>query len=123
MMLSEPVLRGLHDSGFERPSPIQLQAIPVGQFGTDLIAQAKSGTGKTCVFSVIVLEAVRAARAQPQAVVLAPTREIAVQISDVISAIGAHCEGLRAEVFIGGIPVFGIWHPLGLGPNLPITHV
>ena len=57
MMLSEPVLRGLHDSGFERPSPIQLQAIPVGQFGTDLIAQAKSGTGKTCVFSVIVLEA------------------------------------------------------------------
>jgi len=105
MMLSEPVLRGLHDSGFERPSPIQLQAIPVGQFGTDLIAQAKSGTGKTCVFSVIVLEAVRAARAQPQAVVLAPTREIAVQISDVISAIGAHCEGLRAEVFIGGIAI------------------
>ena len=47
----------LLNAGFERPSPIQLKAIPIGRIGLDLIAQAKSGTGKTCVFGVIVLEA------------------------------------------------------------------
>ncbi len=46
LLLSEPILRGLADCGFARPSPIQLKAIPVGRFGCDLIAQAKSGTGK-----------------------------------------------------------------------------
>ena len=105
LMLSEPVLRGLLESGFERPSPIQLQAIPVGLFGTDLIAQAKSGTGKTCVFAVVVLESVRAERPVPQAVVLAPTREIAVQIGHVFSAIGSHCAGLALEVLIGGMAI------------------
>jgi len=105
LMLSEPVLCGLLDSGFERPSPIQLQAIPVGLFGTDLIAQAKSGTGKTCVFAVAVLERVHAARPVPQAVVLAPTREIAVQIGEVIRAIGSHCDGLALEVLIGGVGI------------------
>ena len=105
LMLSEATLRGLHDSGFERPSPIQLQAIPVGLFGTDLIAQAKSGTGKTCVFTVVALESVRADRPVPQVVALAPTREIAVQIGHVFSAIGSHHSGLAVEVLIGGMAI------------------
>ena len=105
LMLSEPVLRGLLESGFERPSPIQLQAIPLGLVGTDLIAQAKSGTGKTCVFAVVVLESVQPERPVPQAVVLAPTREIAVQIGHVFSAIGSHCTGLALEVLIGGMAI------------------
>lgn len=63
-----------------KPSPIQLKAIPLGRFGVDVIAQAKSGTGKTCVFSVISLEAVSFTNPLPQAIILAPTREIAVQI-------------------------------------------
>ena len=54
--LSDAVLRGLADYGFERPSPIQAKAIPLARFGVDLIAQAKSGTGKTCVFAVVALE-------------------------------------------------------------------
>lgn len=105
LMLSEPVMRGLLDSGFERPSPIQLQGIPVGLVGTDLIAQAKSGTGKTCVFAVVVLESLCPERSVPQAVVLAPTREIAVQIGQVLSAIGSHCTGLALEVLIGGMAI------------------
>ncbi|CAH1266008.1 DDX20 [Branchiostoma lanceolatum] len=56
LLLSESVQRGLTLAGFERPSPIQLKAIPLGRCGLDLIVQAKSGTGKTCVFGVIALE-------------------------------------------------------------------
>ncbi len=86
LLLSAPVLRGLSDAGYARPSPIQLAAIPLGRFGVDLVAQAKSGTGKTCVFAVLALEALRppplpGAGLLPQVLVLAPTREIAVQVS------------------------------------------
>jgi superfamily II DNA/RNA helicase len=105
LMLSEAVLRGLLEAGFDRPSPIQLMAIPVGKFGTDLVAQAKSGTGKTCVFSVIVLEGLNLARRVPQALIVAPTREIAVQICSVVNAIGEFCEGLRVGSFIGGLDI------------------
>ncbi|KAF6292733.1 DEAD-box helicase 20 [Rhinolophus ferrumequinum] len=56
LLLSRPVLEGLREAGFERPSPVQLKAIPLGRCGLDLIVQAKSGTGKTCVFSTIALD-------------------------------------------------------------------
>jgi hypothetical protein len=71
----------------------------------DLIAQAKSGTGKTCVFSVIALENINLAVSSVQVLVLAPTREIAVQIKDVMSSIGRHMKGLHTHVFIGGMPL------------------
>jgi ATP-dependent RNA helicase DDX20 len=71
----------------------------------DLIAQAKSGTGKTCVFSVIALENINLAVTLPQVLVLAPTREIAVQIKDVMCSIGRHLKGLQTHVFIGGMPL------------------
>ncbi len=97
-LVSNPaLLKGLTDSGYQRPSPIQLKTIPLGRLGLDLIAQAKSGTGKTVVFGVIAIESVLSAVAtqldtsqtgskeqQPRAVIIAPTREIAVQIQDVI---------------------------------------
>ncbi|CAB3996574.1 probable ATP-dependent RNA helicase DDX20 [Paramuricea clavata] len=105
LMLSSDVLEGLKSAGFERPSPIQLKAIPLGRCGLDLIAQAKSGTGKTCVFSVIALENINLAVTLPQVLVLAPTREIAVQIKDVMCSIGRHLKGLRTHVFIGGMPL------------------
>ncbi|XP_006895791.1 PREDICTED: probable ATP-dependent RNA helicase DDX20 [Elephantulus edwardii] len=56
LLLSRLVLEGLRAAGFERPSPVQLKAIPLGRCGLDLIVQAKSGTGKTCVFSTIALD-------------------------------------------------------------------
>ncbi|XP_031557944.1 probable ATP-dependent RNA helicase DDX20 [Actinia tenebrosa] len=105
LLLSPLILKGLTDSGFEKPSPIQLKAIPLGRCGLDLIAQAKSGTGKTCVFSVIALENVLIENPATQVLVLAPTREIAVQIKDVVNAIGCHLKGLSCQVFIGGLPV------------------
>ncbi|XP_033744677.1 probable ATP-dependent RNA helicase DDX20 [Pecten maximus] len=105
LLLSHPVLQGLKSSGFERPSPIQLKAIPLGRCGLDLIVQAKSGTGKTCVFSVIALEGLQTASFALQVLVLAPTREIAIQIWDVIRGIGRNVSRLSCQTFIGGMPL------------------
>ncbi|NXS60371.1 DDX20 helicase, partial [Brachypteracias leptosomus] len=105
LLLSEPVLAGLEAAGFHRPSPVQLKAIPLGRCGLDLIVQAKSGTGKTCVFSTIALDAVLLESSATQILILAPTREIAVQVHAVITTIGIKMEGLECHVFIGGTPL------------------
>ncbi|NXL56202.1 DDX20 helicase, partial [Chordeiles acutipennis] len=105
LLLSAPVLAGLEAAGFHRPSPVQLKAIPLGRCGLDLIVQAKSGTGKTCVFSTIALDAVLLESPATQILILAPTREIAVQIHAVITSIGVKMEGLECHVFIGGTPL------------------
>ncbi|XP_042873122.1 probable ATP-dependent RNA helicase DDX20 [Penaeus japonicus] len=105
MYLSDHVLEGLKKSGFIKPSPIQLAAIPLGRCGLDLVVQAKSGTGKTCVFTVVALEMLSVTASTTQVLVIAPTREIAVQIAQVINAIGIGTPGLRAYAFIGGIPL------------------
>ncbi|XP_066209170.1 probable ATP-dependent RNA helicase DDX20 [Saccopteryx leptura] len=105
LLLSRPVLEGLRAAGFERPSPVQLKAIPLGRCGLDLIVQAKSGTGKTCVFSTIALDSLVLENLCTQILILAPTREIAVQIHSVITTIGIKMEGLECHVFIGGTPL------------------
>ena len=79
LLLSDPVLQGLTSAGFIRPSPVQLQAIPPAKIGFDCIVQSKSGTGKTCVYVVTALEMVKQDLSALQVLVLAPTREIAVQ--------------------------------------------
>ena len=104
--ISDAVLRGIADYGFVRPSPIQAKAIPLARFGVDLIAQAKSGTGKTCVFAVVALESLQPnTGGGPQALIVTPTREIAVQVRDVCRGIGAHLPSLSCHAFIGGTPV------------------
>ncbi|XP_059150447.1 uncharacterized protein LOC131937218 [Physella acuta] len=105
LLLSKPVLKGLTDAGFQKPSPIQLKAIPLGRCGLDLIVQAKSGTGKTCVFTVVALESLELSPVCIQVLVLAPTREIAQQIQEVIKTIGLPMAGLKCHTFIGGMPV------------------
>eukprot|EP01134_Creolimax_fragrantissima_P007899 CFRG7899T1 len=102
LLLTPTVLKGLHRAGYVRPSPIQLQAIPLGRCGIDMIAQAKSGTGKTCVFVVIILEGLYFDVNGTQALVLAPTREIASQIHDVFLTIGACVKGLKCAALVGG---------------------
>jgi superfamily II DNA/RNA helicase len=103
LLLREEVVKGLEKEGYTRPSPIQARGIPIGKFGADLIAQAKSGTGKTCMFAVIILESLNLEFRSPQALVVAPTRELAHQTRDVIRSIGAFMQGLGCEAFVGGI--------------------
>ncbi|KAG8450894.1 hypothetical protein GDO86_003239 [Hymenochirus boettgeri] len=105
LLLSSPVLEGLEAAGFIKPSPIQRKAIPLGRCGLDLIVQAKSGTGKTCVFSTVALDSLILENTATQILILAPTREIAVQIHAVILSIGCRMEGLECHVFIGGTPL------------------
>ncbi|XP_034196215.2 uncharacterized protein LOC117611893 isoform X1 [Osmia lignaria lignaria] len=105
MGFSQKILDGLANCGFLKPSPIQLKAIPLGRCGFDLIMRAKSGTGKTLVFSIIALEMLDVEVSSVQALILAPTREIAVQISEVFSSVGSEIKGLKVQVFIGGTPI------------------
>ncbi|XP_026325190.1 probable ATP-dependent RNA helicase DDX20 [Hyposmocoma kahamanoa] len=104
LLLAPETLKGLQNSGFFKPSPIQLHAIPLGKCGFDLILEAKSGTGKTAVFSIIALEKLDLQKGL-QTIVLTPTREIAAQVCDVIKQIGCSYEGLQVEVVMGGLPV------------------
>lgn len=100
------LVSALNAAGWRRPSPVQQASIPLGMAGSDLIVQAKSGTGKTVAFSTMLLERVSVASPQPQVLVLAPTREIALQSAEVINTVGAHmaAPGLSVGVFIGGLP-------------------
>lgn len=105
LTLSKHVLTGLHKCGFVKASPIQLKAIPLGLCGFDMVVQAKSGTGKTCVFSVLALETVDVSKNAVQVLVVAPTREIAVQSCDTLRCLGCALPGLGCYAFIGGLPV------------------
>ncbi|KAF5269968.1 hypothetical protein FQR65_LT05767 [Abscondita terminalis] len=102
-ILSPAVGRGLQEAGFYKPSPIQVKAIPLGKCGLDLIVKAKSGTGKTLVFTVIALEMIKVKISKLQVLIIAPTREIADQIVDVIKTVGKYIEGLNVGLFIGGL--------------------
>lgn len=107
LLLHPLTLAGLKACGFERPSPIQLETIPLGRCGFDLIVQSKAGTGKTCIFTVIALETLlcNPNKGQTQTLILAPTREIAIQIHETISTIGRSCPGLNCALCIGGVKV------------------
>lgn len=104
-LLSKQLLSGLRKAGFVRPSPIQLRAIPLGLCGFDMVVQAKSGTGKTCLFSVLTLQAVDVSKNAVQVLILAPTREIAVQSCDTVSCLGCDMPELKTYAFIGGVPI------------------
>ena len=72
------ILKAVEDMGFEEPTPIQKAAIPAALAGKDLIGQAQTGTGKTAAFGIPVLQRIDLSRPAPQAVILSPTRELAV---------------------------------------------
>lgn len=104
LMLTPNTQKGLQRCGFKSPSPIQLKAIPYGRCGIDLVIQSKAGTGKTCIFTVIALEALKFnLDHSTQTLILAPTREIALQIHGVISQIGSTFQGLNCALCIGGV--------------------
>lgn len=102
--LKEDLLRGIYGYGFERPSAIQQRAIVPILRGRDVIAQAQSGTGKTATFSIGVLQRVDIGMRETQALVLAPTRELAQQTQTVVLALGDYMN-VQAHACIGGTKV------------------
>merc|ERR1711992_325617 len=104
MNLREELLRGVYAYGFEKPSAIQQRAIVPCVKGHDVIAQAQSGTGKTATFSISILQQVDTKLNSCQALVLAPTRELAQQIQKVVMALGDYM-GAQCHACIGGTSV------------------
>ena len=96
------VLRGIYAYGFENPSPIQQKAIPPMVDRRDMIAQAQSGTGKTGAFTVGTLNIIDTSKKTTQAIVMAPTRELAMQISNVFIAIGSYLKDYKVQLLVGG---------------------
>ena len=100
--LNTDLLRGIYAYGFEKPSPIQSKAIyPILQ-GSDLIAQAQSGTGKTGSFTIGALSKVNLNDNFTQVLIMAPTHELAHQISSVINSLSAMMNGMRIKTIVGG---------------------
>ncbi len=101
MGLTAPVLKALEDMGFEEPSPIQVKTIPLIMQGHDMIGQAQTGTGKTAAFGVPIVELLDHRGKKVQALVMAPTRELAIQVSEEITKIGRHA-GVKVVPIYGG---------------------
>ncbi len=103
--LHDSLLRGIDDAGFTTPWPIQLEAIPAGLAGRDVLGLAMTGTGKTAAFALPILERLLAGRRRdPRALVLAPTRELATQIAVEMRLLAAHTP-LKVITIFGGVPV------------------
>jgi ATP-dependent RNA helicase DeaD len=100
--LSEPVLRALADVGYESPSPIQAETIPVLLAGRDMLGQAQTGTGKTAAFALPALTKIDLTRHEPQVLVLVPTRELALQVSEAFLRYAAHLKGFHVLPIYGG---------------------
>ncbi|PTB65302.1 eukaryotic initiation factor 4A-6 [Trichoderma citrinoviride] len=119
MNLKSELLRGVYAYGFERPSAIQQRAIMPVIKGHDVIAQAQSGTGKTATFSISVLQKIDPAVKQCQALILAPTRELAQQIQKVVVAIGDFMN-VECHACIGGTSVREDMKALQDGPQVVV---
>jgi len=104
MELREDLLRGIYAYGFEKPSAIQQKAVKPMMLGRDVIAQAQSGTGKTATFAVGTLQKIDLNRKYCQALILAPTRELAQQIQKVVIALGDYMQA-KCHACIGGTNV------------------
>lgn len=105
MDLSKEVLRAIKDMGFTTPSTVQAKTIPLMMSGADVNAIAPTGTGKTCAFGIPMLEYVQLNEPEVQEVVLAPTRELALQIGDELTKLAKYIKGCRIAVLYGGQPI------------------
>jgi len=99
------ILAALTAVGYEEPSPIQSQAIPVILAGHDMIGQAQTGTGKTAAFALPLLSKIDTAKREPQVLILAPTRELALQVATAFETYSKQMPGLNVVAVYGGAPM------------------
>lgn len=105
MDLSKEIMLAIRDMGFTTPSTVQARTIPLMMNGVDINAIAPTGTGKTCAFGIPMLEYVQLNDPNIQEVVLAPTRELALQIGDEMTKLAKYIKGCRIAVLYGGQPI------------------
>jgi len=102
LALSEPILKALNDVGYETPSPIQAETIPLLLSGRDVLGQAQTGTGKTAAFALPALSNIDVNQRDPQILVLAPTRELAIQVAEAFHKYAKHIKGFNVLPIYGG---------------------
>jgi|TARA_B110000285_G_scaffold43460_1_gene48351 superfamily II DNA/RNA helicase len=117
--INENILRGIYSHGFEKPSQIQIQSIPIILSGKDLIAQAQSGTGKTGAFSIGNLAMIDESLSQIQSIIVVPTRELADQVYKVISELSSYTKITILKV-IGGTHVGECRRELSKNPHVVV---
>jgi len=100
--LAEPILRALTDVGYETPTPIQARTIPLLLEGRDVLGQAQTGTGKTAAFALPILSNIDLSLTDPQVLVLAPTRELAIQVAEAFHKYAEHLKGFHVLPVYGG---------------------
>ena len=116
--LSRELLKSVEDMGFEEPSPIQVLTIPPLLSGRDVVGQAQTGTGKTAAFAIPILERVDPRNKFPQALVLCPTRELAIQVAEEVGKLAARKRGLFALPVYGGQPIERQFRALAKGAQI-----
>jgi ATP-dependent RNA helicase DeaD len=104
LQIRDELLQSLTELGYEEPTPIQAEAIPPLLLGADLLGQAATGTGKTAAFALPLLQRITLGGRRPRALVLVPTRELAIQVSEAIYKYGRHM-GARVLPIYGGAPI------------------
>ncbi|WP_372369098.1 DEAD/DEAH box helicase [Candidatus Uabimicrobium sp. HlEnr_7] len=117
--LNENILKDIAAMGFQNPTSIQAQCIPVALTGKDIIGLAQTGTGKTAAFALPIIQKV-AQKMDMAALILAPTRELAEQISQMLCKLGKS-SGARVALLVGGIPIKEDVKALGSWPNILVA--
>lgn len=102
MCLDTRIMRAIAEMGFEQPSPIQAQSIPIAVEGKDMIGQARTGTGKTASFGIPMLQRINPKDKSLQAIVLCPTRELAIQSANEIRKLAKFLHGIKVLPIYGG---------------------
>lgn len=103
--LNEEILKAIEEKGYENPSDIQVEAIPLLLEGHDVLAQSQTGTGKTAAFGLPIMNALEGGSKQPQALILAPTRELCMQVANELRSFGTHKRALKVVSVYGGEPI------------------
>ncbi len=125
--LRAEILRSISEQGYDTPTPIQAQAIPLVLEGRDLMAAAQTGTGKTAGFTLPILQILSTCdsglslkRFKPRALILVPTRELAVQVQDSVSTYGRHLR-LKSAAIYGGVSMAGQLRALKAGVDIIVA--
>jgi ATP-dependent RNA helicase DeaD len=114
------LLKALEAVGYQEPSPIQKAAIPELMLGRDLVGQAQTGTGKTAAFALPMLAALDPDQRKPQVLVLAPTRELALQVAEAFNSYASHLPGVRTLAIYGGADFRDQIHQLKRGVQIVV---
>ncbi|GLQ96016.1 DEAD/DEAH box helicase [Dyella mobilis] len=120
LALTPEVLRALSDVGYESPSPIQAATIPPLLEGRDVLGQAQTGTGKTAAFALPILSRIEMRPGKPQALVLAPTRELAIQVAEAFQRYASHIPGFQVLPIYGGQSYGPQLHALRRGVHIVV---